>query len=64
MVRQRGQSIGGPVLMYHITGIDRNHRRFLIETTSYIHAMCINLWCGSVWRVTNGKRKLIKRVYN
>ena len=51
--------------MYHITGIDRNGRRFLtVRTTNYIHAMGLNLWRGSVWRVSDGKRKLIKRVHN
>lgn len=52
-------------MTYHVTGVDRSGRRFRIVTTSHMHAMCINLWRGSVWAVLdNGKRKLIKRVYN
>ena len=49
---------------YHVTGIDRNGRRFKIITNKGMHAMMINIYRGSVWEVINGKRKLIKRVYN
>ena len=49
---------------YHVTGVDRNGRRFKIVTPNLRYADCINLFSGSVWRVVNGKRKLIKRVYS
>jgi len=50
---------------YIVTGTLRNGRRFKrIETSDRMHAMCINLWSGSVWEVKQGKRKLIKRVCN
>ena len=51
-------------MTYHVTGTDRGGRRFKIVTGNYIHALGINMWRGSVWSVTNGKRTLIKRVYN
>lgn len=41
-----------------------SRRRFSIKTNNAIHANSINLWCGSVWEVINGKRRLIKRVWN
>jgi hypothetical protein len=48
-----------------VTGILRSGKRFkAIHTTNEMHAMCINLWQGSVWRSDNGKRKLLKRVWN
>lgn len=52
--------------VYHVTGRTSDGRRFKrIETTSRIHALGINLWCGSVWEVRqNGTRKLIKSVVN
>lgn len=51
-------------MMYHITGVDVKGRRFKITTSNYMHAMCINIWRGTVWRVENGKRTAIKRVFN
>ena len=51
--------------LYHITGIDKNGKRFKIVTKNRIHAMGINLWHGTVWRVlSNGSRIKIKRVNN
>ena len=49
---------------YEVTGVDRSGSRFSISTKSWIQAMGINLWRGSVWEVKKGKRKLIKRVEN
>lgn len=50
---------------YLVTGIDRAGKRFRIETDSYIHAMGINLWQGSKWRVSeDGKKKLLHTVTN
>ena len=34
---------------YKVTGVDRSGNRFKIETSSYIHAMGINLYRGNVW---------------
>lgn len=50
--------------IYHITGLMTSGTRFKIVTSNYSHAMGINLWRGSVWKVLDGKRKLLKRVYN
>lgn len=51
---------------YVVTGILANGRRFQpIRTSNYMHAMMINLFQGSVWEVaSDGKRKLLRRVYN
>ena len=57
------QNTGGHT--YKVTGLDRDGRRFRIETSNRIHALGINLWCGSVWEFTReNKWRLIKRVYN
>lgn len=52
--------------MYIVTGILTTGKRFkAIHTDSYIYAISINLYRGSVWEVDeNGARHLIKRVYN
>jgi hypothetical protein len=51
--------------LYHVTGIDTNGKRFKIETNNSMQAAGINLYRGSVWEVDkNGKRKLVKRVWN
>lgn len=50
--------------MYHVTGVTVNGRRFRIITDDVMFAMGVNLYRGSVWRVVNNKRKLIKRVWN
>lgn len=52
------------IKQFEITGLlYRSKKRFKITTSSYMHAMCINLWNGSVWAVLdNNKRKLLKRV--
>jgi hypothetical protein len=52
------------IIKYDITGIDRYGKRFSMTYNNINMALGINLWCGSVWEVTNGKRKLIKRVSN
>ena len=51
---------------YEVTGVLTNGRRFKRMTfTSYMHAMGINLYRGSVWaREGNGPRKLVRRVWN
>ena len=55
----------GQIAKFHVTGKDRNGKRFKIETNSYSYACMINLWQGSVWALLEtGKRKLLKRVYN
>ena len=51
--------------VYHVTGTFRNGKRFrCMQYSKKEYALAINLWCGSVWEVTDGKRKLIKRIYN
>ena len=49
--------------MYHVTGVDRNGKRFKIVTANARHADGINLYNGTVWEVIDGKRKMIRRVY-
>jgi len=50
---------------YHVTGVLRDGKRFrCMVYHNYMMAVGINLWRGSVWEVTDGKRKLLKRVYN
>lgn len=47
---------------YIITGILYNGRRFEpIHTTTPWH---YNIWNGNVWKLVNGKRKLVKRIIN
>lgn len=51
--------------MYVITGVNVYGKRFRISTDNAIHAQGINLFRGSVWwENENGKRTLLKRVYN
>tara|TARA_S200000501_G_C20621934_1_gene655018 strand:+ start:78 stop:248 length:171 start_codon:yes stop_codon:yes gene_type:complete len=51
---------------FHVTGTDVSGKRFKRMSFSSFHAAnMINLWEGSVWGVLeNGRRKLLKRVYN
>ena len=49
---------------YIITGIDVNHKRFKIHSNNWLYINMINCYRGSIWEVINGKRKLIKRIYN
>jgi len=52
---------------YEVTGVDRSGKRFKLTfkgEAAEFHATGINLWRGSVWRVRNGKRTLIDRVFN
>ena len=52
-------------MTYHITGVDRNGKRFKIVTSNPIHAAGINVWRGTKWIVDeNGKRKVLQRIYN
>lgn len=52
-----------PKKQYVITGHRRNGQRFkaiLTETPWHY-----NIWIGSIWSIEeNGKRKLVKRIYN
>ena len=51
---------------FHVTGELRNGRRFKrMSFGSFEAASMINIYNGSVWGILeNGRRKLIKRVYN
>lgn len=55
----------GVIKIFRVTGKDRQGKRFVIETSSFHHALGINLWNGSVWAVKDsGKKQLLKRVTN
>ena len=49
-----------------VTGLYYNStRRFkALNLESYWYAMGINLWRGHVWLLRDGKRTLLKTVYN
>lgn len=47
-----------------VTGVTKTGQRFKKELDSFIWADAINLWRGSVWLLRNGKRTLLKRVWN
>jgi hypothetical protein len=51
---------------YYVTGILVNGKRFSQCWTNFYYANGINLYRGSVWgvRKDNGKRQLLKRVFN
>ncbi len=51
---------------FHVTGKLRDGRRFKrMKFSRFSIADTINIYEGSVWGVQeNGKRKLLKRVYN
>jgi hypothetical protein len=51
-------------IKYAVTGVTTAGKRFSLLYSSVRQALGINLYRGSVWEVRNGKRKLIKRVYN
>ena len=47
---------------YVITGILRNGKRFKpIHTDTPQH---YNIWRGTIWRIVDNKRKLLKRINN
>lgn len=48
-------------LRYLLTGKDRAGRCFRITTNTPQH---YNIYQGSLWMLIEGKRKLIKRIYN
>lgn len=48
-----------------VTGVDTSGRRFRLTYREPQWALGINLWRGSVWAVMpNGRRRLVRRVYN
>lgn len=50
---------------YHVTGVDRNGKRFKIVTKSAMYANGINVWRGTKWGVlATGKRVKLVEVYN
>lgn len=52
---------------YHVTGVTtggKNGKRFKIVTSNPHYALGINLWRGSLWQVRDGKRTLLRRVWN
>jgi len=54
----------GQIKIFRVTGVDRNNKRFVIESSSYHYVCMINLWKGSVWAVLENKKILLKRVNN
>lgn len=63
-LRKHPRRLDMPEVKYIVTGIDRYNKRFRLTYSNKIIALSINLWQGSVWESIDGKRKLIKRVYN
>jgi hypothetical protein len=53
-------------IRFEVTGVLRDGRRFeKMVFESFKKASMINLYSGSVWGITeDGKRKLLRRVYN
>ena len=51
---------------FEVTGTFRGGKRFKpLRFSSFAAASMINLWSGSIWGITeDGKRKLLRRVYN
>ena len=51
---------------FEVTGKMRGGKRFKpLRFSSFETASMINVWEGSIWGVTeDGKRKLLRRVYN
>lgn len=49
---------------YAATGVDRNGRRFRIESASWSYIRGINLWRGSKWLLRDGRRFCVGRVVN
>lgn len=51
---------------YHVTGTDRDGRRFKVVTSNPFHALGVNVYRGSLWQQKAGdsKRRLIRRTYN
>lgn len=51
-------------MTFVVTGVALGGKRFRIRTENQMHAFGINLWRGSVWAEENGKRRLLRRVWN
>ena len=50
---------------FQVTGLTWRGKRFRLTYSEPHMAFGINLWNGSIWGVLpNGRRKLLKRVYN
>ena len=49
---------------YAVTGVTVTGKRFRRVTDNPHMALGINLWRGTVWLVRDGKRHMIRRVYN
>ena len=57
--------MGSQLALYVVTGVKLDGSRFSTYTNSYVQAMGINLFRGTVWRILmNGKRKKLKSVWN
>jgi len=49
---------------YHVTGTDVRGKRFKIVTSNPIHADAINVYNGTLWGIRDGKRRIIRRIFN
>ena len=53
------------IKLFIATGTDRQGKRFKIETSSYFHLQCLNLWRGNKWALMeDNKRVLLSSHYN
>ena len=52
------------ILSYAITGVDRQGKRFKIESSNYYYIACINVWKGTLWGIIQSGKKKRLRVYN
>ena len=49
---------------YQVTGINARGQRFRRTGLNRTFAMAINVYRGTVWKVVDGKRTVVKRVSN
>ena len=49
---------------YLVTGVDTSGKKFSFRHSNVYQAVGINLYNGRVWKIVNGKRILIKKVFN
>ncbi len=50
---------------FAVTGIDRNGRRFKMESENYFYLRSVNVWQGTLWGVRkDGSRKALRKYYN
>jgi hypothetical protein len=51
--------------LFKVTGVDLFNKRFRMFTENWLHALNVNLWRGTVWKLdTQNKWRIVKRVWN